>query len=91
MEKKAKTFNISKIQKKIKLARQLSKNLNLKEAKAGNTEIYIKLKELSDKTELTYNDLVVKQSKSVSAFQALLKLEAQLDELFKQSNNLIKN
>jgi hypothetical protein len=81
MAKEMNSNQIAKLIKKIARAREMHKKLINSSDDQALQNFYLKLKEISDKTDLAYNDVIVKKAKLRDASERMQMLEKQLDEL----------
>jgi hypothetical protein len=77
---------IKKLIEKITVAREMEKKLMLDSENSVLHDFHKKLKEISDKTDLAYNDVIVKKAKLKDASERMQKLENKLDELLIEIN-----
>lgn len=76
---------------KIRTAREMLSKISDSRLKNGDNALLQKLKETADLAELTYNDVIIKRSRSKSAFQSMKDLEHKLDLLLDEAKKINKN
>jgi hypothetical protein len=76
-----------KIYRKIKAAREILSKTDIAE-KFYDKNIIQKLKEVTDKVELTYNDVKIKRLRSKAAEHMMKELEKELNVLLQESENI---
>jgi len=73
---------------KIKTAREMLNALTEANPQNGESSFLLRLKRATDLAELTYNDVIIKRSRSKSAFQSMKDVEQKLDELLEEAKNI---
>ncbi len=68
---------------KIKVAREI-----LNKQQYYDSNIISKLKEITDKAELTYNDVKIKRIKTLAAGKMMKELETKLNEILQATKNI---
>jgi flagellar biosynthesis chaperone FliJ len=86
MVKEEDSNRIKKLIEKIAVARDTGKKLMLDSENSELQGFQRRLKEISDKADLAYNDVVVKKAKLKDASERMQKLEQQLDQLLLEIN-----
>jgi hypothetical protein len=76
---------------KIKTARKILNKMSESNLKNGETDIILKLKEITDRAELTYNDVKVKRGRTQAAFQSMKEIENRFDELLREAKHIKNN
>lgn len=71
----------TKMKNKIKKARNMLYKMSKQDLQNNQSDTILKLKEITDKAELTYNDLKIKRFRSQTALQSMRDLESKLDEI----------
>jgi hypothetical protein len=90
MSKEANSIQITKLIEKIALAREMGEKILNDSKDPALYGFHFKLKEISDKTDLAYNDVIVKKAKLKHASEKMKKLEKQLDELISGARQISK-
>lgn len=90
MRKKLSWLDKAKILKKIAIARKITEKMVHSEDTTNSNNLFLKLKEITDKAELIYNDAKIKSYKSLSAIEEMRECEKQLDELLSELSKFQK-